>query len=510
MKSFIRVKVINGREYAYEITPYYDEKTKKIKQKSRYLGKYVEGEIKRVRKKLPRNAYDYGEFLPYLRVLEELGVRSILSSLLPDEKADTLLALALNRATSPVAMSNMRSWYEATYLHEDYGDLPLSSQTLSEFLAQLGESSFPMDFAEQFIKRLEDGSPLLYDITSLSSSSRLMDILEYGYNRDRLSLPQLNLSLVAHKTMGVPLFYDIHPGSVVDVSTLGNTISKLQGLGLETPTLVIDRGFFSITNIQELVEHKYDFILPASYTSKEVRSLVTRQRGNLEKPEHLVMHTGKTLFVKRVRLDLGVEVEGYLYYDMKREQKEKALFYQRLHEVKERLRNRHILSWENPQRVFEDITGNLKSCLGYRVRDGGFQVWVKNKAVSQRINKMGVKVVLCRGGYGWREVLDWMREKDAIEKMFKSVKNDLAALPLRAHKTKTAKGLIFVTYLALILRTRLTRLLRETGLAEKYSLPALILELRKLKRVELTDGTWITTEVTKKQREILKKLEVTP
>lgn len=227
MKSFIRVKVINGREYAYEITPYYDEKTKKIRQKSRYLGKYVEGEIKRVRKKLPRNAYDYGEFLPYLRVLEELGVRSILSSLLPDEKADTLLALALNRATSPVAMSNMRSWYEATYLHEDYGDLPLSSQTLSEFLAQLGESSFPMDFAEQFIKRLEDGSPLLYDITSLSSSSRLMDILEYGYNRDRLSLPQLNLSLVAHKTMGVPLFYDIHPGSVVDVSTLGNTIITL-------------------------------------------------------------------------------------------------------------------------------------------------------------------------------------------------------------------------------------------------------------------------------------------
>jgi transposase len=509
MKSFVRVKEINGRKYAYEVTPYYDKETKKIRQKSKYLGKYAEGRIKRVRKKLPRNAFDYGEFLPYMRILGELRVSRILRSLLPEENANTLLALALNRAVSPVAMSNMRSWYEGTYLHEDYGELPLSSQALSEFLARVGESSLAMDFAERFIRSLGNGSPLLYDITSLSSSSRLMDILEYGYNRDGLSLPQLNLSLIAHKALGVPLFYDVHPGSVVDVSTLGNTISKLHGLGLDEPTLVLDRGFFSMTNIQDLVEHGYEFILPASYVSKEVRSLVSGQRGDLEKPEHLVMHMGRTLFVKRVKLDMGVEVEGYLYYDMKREQEEKALFYQRLHETGERLKARRIRRWEKPRRVFEDIAGSLKRCLGYRVKDGGFQVWVKKKAVSQRVNRMGVKVVLCRGVHDWREVLDWIREKDVIEKMFKSMKNDLRARPLRAHKTETAKGLIFVTYLALVLRTRLTRLLRETGLAEKYSLPALLLELRKLKRVELVDSTRITTEVTKKQREILKKLELT-
>jgi hypothetical protein len=32
MKSFNRIKKINGIEYIYEVTPYYDKETKKIKQ----------------------------------------------------------------------------------------------------------------------------------------------------------------------------------------------------------------------------------------------------------------------------------------------------------------------------------------------------------------------------------------------------------------------------------------------------------------------------------------------
>ena len=43
MRSFVRVKKINGQEYLYEITPYYDKEKKQIRQKSKYLGKNVNG-----------------------------------------------------------------------------------------------------------------------------------------------------------------------------------------------------------------------------------------------------------------------------------------------------------------------------------------------------------------------------------------------------------------------------------------------------------------------------------
>ncbi len=66
MKPFTRKKKINGIEYFYEITPYYDKETKKIKQHSKYLGKDIQGEPVVVRSKLPRKTYSYGEFIPSL------------------------------------------------------------------------------------------------------------------------------------------------------------------------------------------------------------------------------------------------------------------------------------------------------------------------------------------------------------------------------------------------------------------------------------------------------------
>jgi hypothetical protein len=43
MKSFQRIKVVHGKPYLYEITPYYDREKKKIRQKSRYIAPIVDG-----------------------------------------------------------------------------------------------------------------------------------------------------------------------------------------------------------------------------------------------------------------------------------------------------------------------------------------------------------------------------------------------------------------------------------------------------------------------------------
>ena len=52
MKSFTRIKNINGQEYIYEITPYYDKEKKQIRQKSKYLGKNVNGVPVKIRSHL--------------------------------------------------------------------------------------------------------------------------------------------------------------------------------------------------------------------------------------------------------------------------------------------------------------------------------------------------------------------------------------------------------------------------------------------------------------------------
>ena len=203
-------------------------------------------------------------------------------------------------------------------------------------------------------------------------------------------------------------------------------------------------------------------------------------------------------------------VDGYVYYDMKREKEEKSKFYMRLHDVKERLNARKLRSWEKPAKVFENITGNLSNYFSYKVSDNHFKANIKNKAVSQRVNRMGFTVILYRGNYGWEEVLTWTRERDIIEKMFMTLKRDIEVKPMRAHKTEVAKGWIFVAFIALIMRCRLSKMMVETGLIKKYSIPSLLLALSRVKQVELSDGSMMMTEVPKKQRLIFEALGMQP
>jgi hypothetical protein len=97
MKSFTRIKKINGQEYLYEITPYYDKEKKQIRQKSKYLGKNVNGVPVKVRSQdqMPRKVLSHGEFVPLKKIADELKLEKVLSDVLPvkeiwpeDQKAD--------------------------------------------------------------------------------------------------------------------------------------------------------------------------------------------------------------------------------------------------------------------------------------------------------------------------------------------------------------------------------------------------------------------------------------
>ena len=507
MKPFIRIKKIHGYEYAYEVTPYYDKKTKKIKQKTRYLGKYEDGKVIKVNYKAPRRTLDYGEFLPYIHILNEMKISEILWDILPKNMANTVITLALNCLVYPVALDNIKLWYERTYLSELFGNLALSSQNLSRMLERIGEGDAGMEFSERFVRSIGCNSGLIYDITSLSSHSNLIEILEYGYNRDNDGQPQMNLSIVAHKDLGIPVMYDIYPGSIVDVSTLRNTIDRMRAMGIDEITLILDRGFFSSTNLNDLMEMDYDFIVGASFSSKSVKSSVLKVRRYIERGRYLHRFNGKILFVKDIKLEIDHRsYNAFVYYDPEREHRERTHFYARLHDIIERIEGRVIRQWEEPSTVVNDVASNFSSYLKWNLKGNRLHVSVKDKAVSQRVNRMGFMVLIYNGNYEWDYVLGMYKERELVEKMFKALKNDISGIPLRVHKTSVARGIIFVNFLALILRFKLLRMLKSSNLIRDYSIPKLILEMSKIKRVILADGNTITTEISKTQREIIKKL----
>ncbi len=67
-----------------------------------------------------------------------------------------------------------------------------------------------------------------------------------------------------------------------------------------------------------------------------------------------------------------------------------------------------------------------------------------------------------------------------------------------------------VQIIALAIRSRVLADMRSSGLLKKYSVEKMFLELHKLRKVILHDGKEITTEITRKQKEILGTFGIMP
>jgi transposase len=506
MRSFIRVKKINGQEYLYEITPYYDKEKKQIRQKSKYLGKNVNGVPVRVRSKdqIPKKVLSHGEFIPLLKIAKDLELEKILSVVLPSKDVWPALTLAMNYVTRPRALTHIQSWYEGTALSEDHPDLPLSSQSLSRMLSRIGEGSANLEFTTELIKRTATLSSLIYDITSLSSYSQNIGLLEYGYNRDGLNLPQINLSLIIDKDLGIPVMYDLYPGSIVDVSTLKNTIKKISSQGIRNYALIMDRGFFSTSNIEEMVSGDLSFIIPPASNLKSVKEAISAIHSSIDDPQYLKLYQKEPLFVMPVNIKVGeIQLKGHAYYDQKREHQERNTFYKRLYDLVERLKNVNLKPWMNPGEVFREIAKRDAKFIEWKAVNGRFEVSIRKNDVSQAINKMGKFILLYRGDFSWEECLSLYRGKDVVEKGFDILKNDLELMPMNLRTDSSLRGYLFIAFIALILRMKLMRMMNQAQLSKRYSVEGLITELEKIKVMILPDGQKITTEISKKQREIL-------
>ena len=64
-------------------------------------------------------------------------------------------------------------------------------------------------------------------------------------------------------------------------------------------------------------------------------------------------------------------------------------------------------------------------------------------------------------------------------KAFRILKTDLDIFPMRVRKESTIKGMLFIFFISLIIRTALIRGIISSVLMKKYSLESMILELER-------------------------------
>jgi transposase len=85
--------------------------------------------------------------------------------------------------------------------------------------------------------------------------------VRWGYNRDKESLPQINLAMVYGQESQLPVTYRELPGFISDVRTLSNLLHQMDKLDYPKLHLVLDRGFYSKANIDHLCRSGQHFTL---------------------------------------------------------------------------------------------------------------------------------------------------------------------------------------------------------------------------------------------------------
>jgi transposase len=504
--SYIVRQKIGGGVYAYEAYSYWDPEKKQSRQKRRYLGVWDESTGQIIPKTADRDVKTTKSFGPsYLLdiVGDEIQLREKLYDAFGKD-GDSILAVAMSKLLHPTSLKNLHHVLDDSFLPEMYSlKDSFSSQWLSSFLERLSFKDAAMTSFYNSLIAGEDDT-LIFDITSLSSASRNIDWLEYGYNRDGLDLPQVNLGLVLSLHRHIPLYFKLFPGSINDVVTLKNLVAEVKSFGITKSLFILDRGFYSENNIKELSNEKIDFILPLPFSINIGKGLISETNKDIENPANAKRFGGDIFYVLESDVHIGgVKAYGCVLYNKKREGLETNSFYNRLIDIECALQGKEF---RNPIDQFKRTAANFERYFECSIDGKMISLRRRANAISQAVNRFGKTILLSATKRSWDEVLSLYRERDEVEKKFDDLKNELEVMPLRVQKIETLQGLLFIFFISLILRAILLRRARDAKLLDKNSIEELLMELAKLRAVKVGEK-WRLTEVSKKQRTIFEKLK---
>ncbi|MEM3513414.1 MAG: IS1634 family transposase [Thermoplasmata archaeon] len=506
--TYIIKQKIRGRIYAYEVQAYWDPVKKQARQKRRYLGVWDEATgtiLKKEIQKDVRCTKEFGSAYLLKAISEEKGLLTKLNTAFGKD-GNAILALAFAKIIRPTALRNVEHVMEDTQISEMCGaDVSFSSQWISDFLVRLGNNERGVkEFCSILIKRKDDA--LVYDITSLSSYSKNINWLEYGDEYRKLGMPQVNLALVFSVEQKLPIYYKIFPGSVNDVSTLKNLLQEVKCLGIKNGLFVLDRGFYSESNIAEMIQEGIDFIIPLPFSTELAKRMISETKEVIESPDYARTYEGKLYYVIERKVEVGAHsVYAYFLFNETRKADEVETFYNRLIDVEKALDGHRV--YANPWKHIEQIAGDFKNYFSYEIKGQMIHLKRDAKAIGEAVNRMGKMVLISSQKLEWKEALSLYRERDAIEKLYDEMKNDMELQPLRVRKNETLKGLVFLYFIAAIVRSLLRQRMIKAKLVEKYSIDEILAEMGKLRAVQI-GNIWKLTEITKKQREILKKMNI--
>ena len=523
-----KVRIQNG--YAYIDHPFWNAEKQQADHKREYIGKY-DGRTFTPNKNFNRLKAEYESGLvpaktgpvptdiclrqfygtTYLldRIAEKTGIAADLGKCF-GSLAPQILSIAYYLVTEEgLPLYRFPRWGH-THRHPYGKDIP--SQRSSELFGLITEES-KMDYLKRQSKRHSCDEYLAFDTTSISSYSTLIKQAKYGKNKEGDSLPQINLALLYGEESMLPVYYRKLAGNITDVKTIENLVKDVDFLELEKLKLVMDRGFYSEKNINDLMKHHHKFLIGVktslSIVSKrldEIRDdFATRINYDSELKLYVMSFTEEWDYTEEKPRSGEVTTDKrriylHIYYNDQKATDDKIRF----NEILDKLESNLVNGTPDP----EDEKLYQKYFEIHETPVRGKVYSFKEDAIRKAEKNYGYFVLMSNGIKDPAEALRIYRLKDLIEKSFGNLKERLSMRRMSVASEENFEGKLFIQFVALQLMSYIKKQMDENGLFSNYTMQSLLDELDTIEYYQQPGKAHHLSEITNKQRKLYELMEV--
>lgn len=199
----------------------------------------------------------HGHVLAVLGTLRKLGVERLLDAHRSRER-DLITALLVLRILDPVSKLASARELDRETASSSLGEaLDLGLVTEDELYGAMDWLGARQERIERALgeRHLDEGSLVLYDVSSSYYTGSHCSLAKFGHNRDgKERFPQIVYGLLCDRR-GCPVAIEVFPGNTADPNTLGEQIQTLRKrFGLRRVILVGDRGMITEARLREEIE----------------------------------------------------------------------------------------------------------------------------------------------------------------------------------------------------------------------------------------------------------------
>ena len=519
----------SGITYAYESISYWDKDKQQSRSKRTLIGRVdtetgrivaTDGRCRRKEKAAMEGSPTpvteckrlfYGATYLLSAIGEKLGIINDLKSCFPDtyEQILSIAYYLILEDNNP--LSRFEKWSD---LHEHPYGKALSSQRSSELFASITEEARIRFFKLQG-KRRSEKEYWAYDISTFSSYSETLKLVQYGYNKEHDHLPQLNLALLFGEESGLPFYYRKLAGNIPDSKTVVNLLADLSVLGFKKVKLIMDRGFYKEANINDLYKEHLKFLVAAKTSLSFIRKEIDQVYDEIRMFDHYNQDHNVYGYTVASRWEYSQQ-RPYKGDILKEKRRIYIHLYYNIDKAAEDERNMDILlatlrdelqtgkrkdTHEKLYNKYFEIKATPKR---------GLQITAKKDAIQKAKRYYGFFALLSNQKMDALTALSLYRAKDIIEKAFGNLKERLNMRRFLVSSEKSLDGKLFVEFVALIFLSYINKQMHSEKMYKDYTLQGALDKLDVIECFKYPERKLRVGEVLEKQRAIYTNLGVLP